>query len=101
MSRTKFFRKVFDGTPEGQRLQKNIEDAVAQTLRSPILDNVLFENQNLISGTTALEHKLARVPRGYVVVDRSNASTIYTASKDDKFLNLVSSGAVTVSILIF
>jgi hypothetical protein len=98
---TKSFRKVYSGSLENRQLQSNIEDAIGKIIRNPILDGIIFDDLQLVSGSNAIAHKLARVPRGFIVIGQSNASTIYTASKNEKFLNVVTSGAVTVSILVF
>lgn len=101
MSKAKFFRKVFAGTQESQRLQSNIEDAVTAALKNPLLDGRLLNDVALISGNTKIEHKLDRKIRGYLVVRKSVAANIYDVSNDDLFLTLNSSAAVTVSIWVF
>lgn len=101
MSKPKFFRKVFDGDEKTRRLQTDIEQAVGSAIRSPLLNGRMVSDVDLASGSTTLEHKLAREIRGYLIVKRSNASTIYDESSDDKFLTLNASGAVTVSLWIF
>jgi hypothetical protein len=101
MSRASFFRKVFDGNEQNQRIQSNIEAAVAQTLRSPLLDGRMISDITLVSGDNKLEHKLARKVRGYLVIDRSNGATIYTSSKDEKFLTLNASTGSVISLWVF
>jgi hypothetical protein len=100
-SKAKSFRKVLGGTEENRRLQSNVENAISKLIRHPLMDYRLERSVALASGANVIEHKLGRTPIGYLVVSQSNASTIYDSSMDDKFLNLVTSGAVTVSLLIF
>ena len=100
MSRTGFFKKVYQGTQESQRLQDNIESALAPILRNPLLDGILLQ-ANLVSGNNAIEHKLNRKIRGYIIVKKSANANIYDSSDDEQFLNLNSSAAVTVSLWVF
>ena len=101
MSRPKFFRKVFNGDESDRTLQTNVESAIGSAIRNPLLNGRLISDVQLVSGDTKLEHKLARAPKGYLIVKRSNASTIFDASSDDLFLTLTASGSVTVSLWIF
>lgn len=72
----------------------------------PPNDCILIEGAVLASGSTQLlEHKLGRRVRGWRVVDRSSAATVYrdTASTADLalYLPLVVSASLTVSIEAF
>lgn len=101
MSRPRSFSKFQGEDKDLQKLQRNIETAVNQVLRNPLLDGRLIPDVNLISGNTKIEHKLARNLRGYLVIDRNNGATIYTTSKDENYLTLNSSAAITVSLWVF
>lgn len=101
MSTTKFFRKVYNGTQENQRLQSNIEDSITGLLQNALLSGRLVESVNLVSGDNKLEHKLGRKIRGYIFVKKSGAADIYNSSDDELFLTLNSSANITASIWIF
>lgn len=98
-----FFRKVFTGDRSFDTLQTNIEAAVGNFLRIPILDGVLLENIELIAGQTAVQHKLDRKFKGYIIVRKSNAASIYDIvnNEPEKYVTLDSSIPCTVSIWIF
>jgi hypothetical protein len=101
MSKPKFFRKSFAGTEEMRRLQTDIENAIAETIKSPLLNGRQLDNISLTSGDNKIEHKLARKIRGYIVSKKSNAATIYNSSDDEKFLTLNTSANVTVSLWVY
>lgn len=98
---TKFFRKVYTGTQENQRLQANIEDAVSATLKNPLLDGNLLKSVALVSGDNKIAHKLARKINGYVVVKKNSAATLYDVADDESFLTINASASATISIWIF
>jgi hypothetical protein len=100
MATPRSFKQI--NTPDRtlQLIQANIENAISGAINSPLLNGVLLEAVALSSGTTGVEHKLARVPKGYIILDKNNSASIYTASKDSNFLNLTSSVACTVTLWI-
>lgn len=100
MGKPRSFRQINTGQ-ELQLIQDNIEKAISSAITAPILNGRLITSVNLVAGSTKIEHKLARVPQGYIQVDINNVSSIYTVSKDALFLTLSSSAAVTVSLWIF
>lgn len=104
------FKKFYVSTPDVaneaqlQRVfntfQQNVEDEFSAVNRISILDNRIISNV-VVSTSTAVEHKLGRTPLGYIVINRNANAQIWNGTIDDKFLNLNSSGAVTVSLLVF
>ncbi len=101
MGKPQQLRKINTGDFALKTLQENVERAISEVIRSPLLDGFLLEDVALVSGSNQVSHKLGRSARGYFVVSKSNASTIYDTAKDDKFVTLVTSGAVTVSLWVF
>jgi hypothetical protein len=98
----KFFRKVVSGNDDVQRLQANVEQAISEVLKNPILDSVLIESVRLSAGNvTQVSHKLSRIPKGYILVSKDGPGDFYLNSKDASFLNFISTTAVNVSILVF
>jgi Tfp pilus assembly protein FimT len=102
MGTPRFFRKVFTGDRGMDTLQTNIEQAVTPAIKSQLLDGRLITAQNLVSGDNKVQHKLGRVPQGYIIVKRTSGATVYdTSETDSNFLILNSSGTLTVSIWVF
>ena len=100
MARQKSFKKVYNGTQENQQLQTNIENAIAETLKNPLLDGRLLP-ATLVLGNNKLEHKLDRKVRGYIIVKKSAACDIYDISSDDLFITFASTANAAVTIWIF
>jgi hypothetical protein len=100
MSTPRQFRQINTADRELQLIQSNVEKAISGAISSPLL-NGLLKTADLVSGLTSIEHKLGRVPQGYIIIDKNNAANVYTASKDDKFLNLNSSAACKIGLWIF
>ncbi len=101
MSKPRFFRKTLGGDEDSRSLQTNIEQAIAGFIKSPLLDGLQLDDVSLATGNTKIKHKLGRKIRGYLIVKRSNASTIYDSASDDLFLTLNASAPLTVSLWIF
>ena len=86
--------------------QDHIEEVITPVLNAVIIDGVVVEDIDLVMGSfTSVEHKLGRKPRGYLVIRRSAAQTVYEEAGDYEnrklFLKLRASGTVTVNLWIF
>ena len=86
--------------------QDHIEEVITPVLNAVIIDGVIVEDVVLNSSTfTDIEHKLGRKPRGYIVIRKSAAQTVFEEAGDYEnrklFLKLKASGAVTVNLWIF
>ena len=86
--------------------QDHIEEVITPVLNSAIIDGVIVEDVILNSSTfTNIKHKLGRKPRGYIVIRKSAAQTVFEEAGDYEnrklFLKLKASGAVTVNLWIF
>ena len=86
--------------------QDNIESVINPVLNSAIIDGVILEDIDLVStGFTSVEHKLGRKPRGYLVIRKSAAQTVYedVGDYDNRklFIKLRASGSVTVNLWVF
>jgi hypothetical protein len=105
MSRNKYFRKVTSGDRNISQLQSNVEQAVSDVIKAPILNGRLLEDVELTSAPTRIEHKLGRKPSGYIIVKRNADAQVYDSLASEEspalFLPLISSANVTVSIWIF
>lgn len=92
------FKKT--ATPELAKLEDNVANVLEPVLNAAILDGKLVENVNL-NTAASVQHKLGRVPRGWIVVDRNANAQVWSTAKDKNFLTLSSSGAVVVTIWVF
>ena len=86
--------------------QDHIESVINPILASAIIDGVILEDIDLVSGSfTSIEHKLGRKPRGYLVIRKSAAQTVYEDAGDydnrKLFIKLRASGSVTVNLWVF
>ena len=86
--------------------QDHIESVINPVLNSAIIDGVILEDIDLVSGSfTSVEHKLGRKPRGYLVIRKSAAETVYedVGDYDNRklFIKLRASGSVTVNLWVF
>lgn len=97
-------KRVYTGSPEIQRMQDLIAESVEQLERSPMGKGVLLEGVSLSTGASnRVNHKLGRVPSGWIIVDRDDNANVWssTSSLPNKFLELSTSADVTVSLWIF
>jgi len=105
MSRNKAFRKVTSGDRNISQLQSNVDQAVSDVIKAPILNGRLVDDVKLTSAPTRIEHKLGRKPSGYIIVKRNADAQVYDSLANEEsptlFLPLISSADVTVSIWIF
>jgi hypothetical protein len=101
VAKLKSFSQINTGDTDTKLIQQNIAQAVAGAISSPLLDGRLIRDTALSSGANKIEHKLNRVPIGYILVDIDNNSTVYRTAKDKLYLTLTASAAVTVSIWVF
>ena len=103
--RNKFFRKVLSGSREMTSLQTNVEQAVGEVIKSPLINGRLLENVILGTASVRVEHKLGRKPQGYIVVRRTADAQVFDSQavegSPDLFLPLTASAPVTVSLWIF
>ena len=86
--------------------QDHVEEVLTPVTNSVIIDGVILEDIDLVSGSfTSIEHKLGRKPRGYLVIRKSAAQTVYEEVGDydsrKLFLKLRASGSVTVNLWVF
>jgi len=95
-------KEVID-SDDVEKIQDNIENLAKPIRDSQIIGGVLVEDALLEeSKINEVRHSLGRVPKGYKVVDRNANATIWSSQKgSDRFLYLVTSAEVTVSLWVF
>ena len=86
--------------------QDHIEEVLTPVTNSVIINGVILEDIDLVSGSfTSVEHKLGRKPRGYLVIRKSAAQTVYEEVGDydsrKLFLKLRASGSITINLWVF
>jgi hypothetical protein len=95
------FKRVYQVDPALNEVQDNVAEVVQYLSGNAVIDGLLLTGIVLSSGSNKVAHKLNRKPLGWIVVDRNSSVTIYSTSSTEKFLNLTTSAAVTVSLWIF
>lgn len=94
------FKKTRTGDKNLDAVQDNVLQFANQLLPVQLLNGILLTDVEL-SGSTAVSHRLGRIPVGYIVVNRDANASIWTNSIDAQFLNLQTSATVTVSLWVF
>jgi len=85
-----------------QDIQTELADAVDNINEIRILDGVQLTDVVLSASDTLVNHKLGRVPIGWVITDKNAAETVFrNADYDSSHLTLQASGAVTVGIWVY
>jgi hypothetical protein len=74
---------------------------VDQLNKKPIIDGILLEGLTITSGSSTIEHKLGRIPRGYLVVASTAAVNVYNGSMTQYLIPLVSDADATISLWVF
>jgi hypothetical protein len=85
-------------------MQTSWANQINPVLANLLIQGQLLQNQQLIDGTTVINHKLGRTPLGWFLVSPQAAATVYQAAQQPNpnlTLTLVSSAAVTTSIWVF
>lgn len=84
------------------RTQQNVLKMITSLFNQvPIINGRLMEDINITTTATAYEHKLGRVPIGWIVLDRGANVTVWRTAWDDKTITLDSTGFTTIRVWIF
>lgn len=91
---------------ELSRLQSNLEQWAASVLKAGLSDGVLLESVSLSTGdTNAVQHKLGRAPRGWIIVRQRANANIWDSQDANVFktksLALECSADVIVDLWVF
>lgn len=102
MAKTKFFRKIYTGSRELDTIQANVQDAVAEAIRSPIVTGQALTGISIGTSQTTVSHKLGRKPIGFLVIGLNTNAVVYEAAPaDEANFYLVASLACTASFWFF
>jgi hypothetical protein len=102
----KDLKLVSTRNPEMSRLQSNLEQWAASVILAGLNDGVLLEAVSLSTGgTNAIEHKLNREPRGWIIVRKRANANVWDSQDANVFktksLALECSANVTVDLWVF
>lgn len=81
MARVRGLKKVFVGDAAVQKLQDSLYDYSQPITNSAIIDGIQLTEVHLVSASnpTLVEHKLGRIPLGYIVTSRSTNSQVWNS----------------------
>lgn len=68
----------------------------------PPNQGILLKNVSITSGANVINHKLGRLPQGYIITDLNAAASIYrSADSTDLYLTLTSDNAALIALWVF
>jgi hypothetical protein len=71
-------------------------------LQLPLLQGATLEGVKLTTGANVLNHKLGRLPQGWIITDKDSVAIVYRSSPFNPLtLTLNSSGNCTVNIYVY
>jgi hypothetical protein len=83
-------------------LQTKWKSTLDSLLKRPMSSSLLLTGISLVAGDNVINHRLDRVPQGWLVVDTTAAVSIYRAAPMNLLtLTLNASAPSTVSLLVF
>lgn len=93
------------GSKETNLIQETISTMNQQLINCPLIEGVLLQEVAVSSTGTYLEHKLNRIPIGYIVVRKNSSSVVFASSGgtwNNKHIYLTSSsGTITCDLWVF
>jgi hypothetical protein len=93
--------RTFDGSEEMNRLQSNLDSALSPVLGSLIVDGIQLSGLDLSTTATKINHKLGRLPQGWIVVDKNADARVWSTAKTKSTLTLTASATCTVSLWVY
>lgn len=93
----------FQGGPrEFQLMQSAWAGVLNPYLKQPLLNGILLTGVELGVGNTVLNHKLGRIPQGWIITDIDGTAEIYrNAAFNNLTLTLNSDTAIVVGLWVF
>lgn len=100
--KSRAFQKIHTGDRVLDKVQSNVEDAIAQAIKAPLLNGTLLTDVAVSTSETTVYHRLGRLPVGFFVVGNNAAAIVYSSSASDETgLYLRGSAACTVNLWVF
>lgn len=85
-------REIASGDPNLDRVQEDIARRTTEQNNSPFANGIVTDLA-LVPGSNVVEHKLGRVPEGYIVLrSQGCAPAFYDTAADEKRITLVLAG---------
>ena len=95
-------RKIVSNTQDLTTVQNNIEEALDQIMPKEIIDGHLLKKITLTNAiTNRIEHKLGRIPQGFIIVKQSASVVITSSAFDFRYINLIITGNAICDIWVF
>ena len=101
MSNLKAFQQENFGSYESQKMQENNSDFNKQLKGCPLLKGNLLKDIAVNVAGKDIDHKLSRVPQGYIIVKRNSSAIVYNGILNKLTIHLKASADVVVDIWIF
>jgi len=95
--------KIVSGDQDLSLLQDRLKEFVNPLENNPLFDGVLLKSIHLLAAAnTTIDHKLGRLPRGWVITDHvTAAATIHRISWSKTGMVLFASAACDVDLWVF
>ncbi len=92
----------FQTSDQASNQQSGAQNKVLDDLSSnPLNNGSLLTAIDLVAGSNDVSHKLGRKLQGWIVVNKSAASDLYSDSSDKTILKLTASAACKVTLFVF
>lgn len=99
------FKKVRTEDTPLRLVQDSLTLTLDQVIRREILDGNLVEDVSLVNGFNLVDHGLGRIPKGFIIVKRSDLHAVWNVSSakmvPTRNMALQTNGAMIVSIWFF
>lgn len=95
------FKKLGQKDFATSKMQDNSEQFNNQFFKNPLLDGRLIKDVEVTTSTVSIEHKLGRVPIGYLITKQNADARVWYTSITELFLVLDSSATVTIDLWVF
>lgn len=97
---TQQFNKIPTADESLNRIQENIRMAL-----DPISTDIIFNRQEISAivgiSSKVIQHNLGRVPRGFIIVDKTAISDVRRVAWDSTTITLASNGLTTIKFWLF
>lgn len=101
MALTESFKDFSTGELNQDKLQLNLKKYFSQFNDLIFLNGLLLQNVSISTSGSQVEHKLGRVPQGWIVMDKTAQGDVWRDSWDDKVIRLDASANTTINLWVF
>lgn len=100
MASRKTIKKV-QGDLVLEQLQRNIEEFLRASIPDWLASGEDLGELVLATGDNVINHKLQRMPLGYLILDQNAGVIVYRAAATDRTITLNASAAVTLKVWVY